>query len=223
MRILSSLLQDRESFLTEIMEDTNLSPKMAGLCGICGVGFFLYGFIIGLSHSPLQALSSGIKLPILYLLTLAICIPTLHVFDSLFGSKRSLGKTATLLLTATSVISLILIGFAPISLFFLVTSDHYQFFKLLNVAIFCISGFIGMRFLYLAVRQFPEGEKQGQVTRLRFLRFWLLIYAFVGTQLGWCLRPFFGSPNMPFELVRALQGSFYTDILHSVGHVLGFH
>ena len=66
MSLLASLLQNRKSFLTEITEDQELTSKMLGLCGLSSVGFFIYGFIIGLRNSPLQALSSGIKLPILY-------------------------------------------------------------------------------------------------------------------------------------------------------------
>ncbi len=45
----------------------------------------------------------------------------------------------------------------------------------------------------------------------------LLLYAFVGTQLGWTLRPFFGAPNQPFELFRkGRTGNFYENIIQTI-------
>ncbi len=40
------------------------------------------------------------------------------------------------------------------------------------------------------------------------LRVWLVIYAMVGAQMGWILRPFIGSPNLPFEWFRPRSGNF---------------
>ena len=54
-----------------------------------------------------------------------------------------------------------------------------------------------------------------------FLRLWFLLYAFVGTQLAWTLRPFFGAPGLPFQVFRELGGNFYTDIVRSIEHILG--
>ena len=47
------------------------------------------------------------------------------------------------------------------------------------------------------------------------------MFGFVGTQLAWTLRPFFGSPGMPFELFRNLEGTFYNNILQTIGSLLG--
>jgi flagellar biosynthesis protein FliQ len=222
MKILMSLLQNRTKFLEEIQESVELREKSIALLLLAASCFFLYGFIIGSSHSFFQALSAAVKLPLLYVVTLFICFLTLFIFNSLFGSKRGPGQTLCLLLTATCVIAVILVAFAPVTLFFLITTKHYQFFKLLNVSFFSVSGIIGVRFLFQAYKQFPEGEESTQKSRLQFLKFWLLLYAFVGSQLGWTLRPFFGAPNLPFELIREVGGNFYLDILRSIGHVLGY-
>ena len=55
--------------------------------------------------------------------------------------------------------------------------------------------------------------------RNKILFFWLILYAFVGTQLAWTLRPFFGAPDMPFELVRKLGGNFYVDVIKSIARL----
>jgi hypothetical protein len=45
-------------------------------------------------------------------------------------------------------------------------------------------------------------------------RVWVVIYALVGAQMGWILRPFIGSPNMPFNLFRHREGNFFLSVLH---------
>src|SRR4028119_532547 len=211
--VLIGLLRDRASFLEEIRSGIKLERKSTSLLICSSIFFAVYGAIIGSSHSLAQALSSAVKLPALYLITLIICFPTLYFFNILFGSRKTFGQHFAMLLTAVSVISVLLFSFAPITLFFLISTQNYQFFKLLNVAIFAITGFIGIKFLYQGMGMLSKEDEEGQKTRMSVLRFWLILYAFVGTQLAWTLRPFFGSPNTAFELFRQMQGNFYLDIV----------
>jgi hypothetical protein len=127
-----------------------------------------------------------------------------------------------MLLTAVSVISVLLFSFAPITLFFLISTYNYQFFMLLNVAFFAITGFIGIKFLYQGMRLMAEQDSEGKETRMSILRFWLILYAFVGTQLAWTLRPFFGMPGSPFVLFRELEGNFYLSLMQAIGEIMGF-
>jgi hypothetical protein len=53
------------------------------------------------------------------------------------------------------------------------------------------------------------------------LYIWILLFGFVGTQLAWTLRPFFGNPGQPFELFRDIDGTFYSNILSTLGSLLG--
>lgn len=220
--VLISLLRDRKAFLQEIRQGERLQSKIISLLVCSSVCFALYGAILGLFHSPAQALSSAIKLPSLYLLTLLICLPTLYIFNTFFGSNRSLAQHFVIVLSAASVISALLFGFAPVSLFFLITTSHYQFFKLLNVAIFMLTGIIGVHFLYNGIQLISDEDPDGQTIRTRILQFWLVLYGFVGSQLGWTLRPIFGSPNAPFELFRQMQGNIYLDIVKAVSEIFGF-
>ena len=221
--VLIGLLRDRASFLEEIRSGLKLETKSTALLLCSSIFFAVYGGIIGSSHSWMQALSSAVKLPALYLITLIICFPTLYFFNILFGSRKTVGQHFAMLLTAVSVISVLLFSFAPITLFFLISTHNYQFYKLLNVVVFAITGFIGIKFLYQGMGMLSKEDEEGQNTRMSILRFWLILYAFVGTQLAWTLRPFFGSPNTTFELFREMQGNFYLDIFQAFGEILGFH
>jgi uncharacterized membrane protein len=220
--VLISLLRDRQSFLEEIRQQIELQSKISSLLVCSSIFFAVYGVIIGASHSWAQAISSGIKLPAFYLLTLIICFPTLFFFNVLFGSRSSLLQHFVILLTAVSVISVLLFSFAPIALFFLTTApDSYQFFKLLNVVIFGITGVFGVKFLYDGMQLLSQQDEVGKGTRTAILKSWLCLYGFVGMQLGWFLRPFFGAPGSQFELFRAVQGNFYLDILTAISQILG--
>lgn len=220
--ILISLLRDRSLFLQEVRAGISLEKKNTALFICSSLFFAIYGAIIGSFHSWQQALSSAVKLPALYLITLIICFPTLYFFNILFGSQRTFGQHFAMLLIAVAVISVLLFSFAPITLFFLISTFNYQFFTLLNVAILSITGFIGIKFLYQGMRLLAEEDTEGIEIRMKLLRFWLILYAFVGTQLAWTLRPFFGRPGTSFVLFRELDGNFYLSIFQAIQEILGF-
>jgi hypothetical protein len=67
----------------------------------------------------------------------------------------------------------------------------------------------------------PAAPKQARSQRrdqvnMPLLWIWLLLFGFVGTQLGWTLRPFFGSPGVQFEVFRALEGNFYANVAQTL-------
>ena len=49
---------------------------------------------------------------------------------------------------------------------------------------------------------------------------WIIIFAFVSSQLAWNLRPFVGSKELPFEMFRTRQGNFYIAVIQSIGDMM---
>ncbi len=222
LAIIEIILRNRYHFFDEIREGIGLPEKMRAML-VSSIAFLaLYGAVMGSTHSLWQALSSAVKLPILFLATLIVCSPTLYFFNVLFGSKQSLTQNIALILTAITVTAVLLLSFAPITLFFLLTTSQYQFFKLLNVAIFTIAGGMGVVFLSQGMQVIAASGKEGAQARRWVLRLWILVYGFVGSQMAWTLRPFIGAPSMKFELFRQLGGNFYANVLVSIGEILGF-
>jgi len=222
LAIIETILRNRYHFFDEIREGVGLPEKMRAML-ISSIAFLaLYGAVMGSTHSLWQALSSAAKLPILFLATLIVCSPTLYFFNVLFGSKQSLSQNIALILTAITVTAVLLLSFAPITLFFLLTTSHYQFFKLLNVAVFTIAGSMGVVFLGQGMQVVAASGKEGANARRWVLRLWILVYGFVGSQMAWTLRPFVGAPSMKFELFRQLGGNFYANVLISLAEILGF-
>ena len=44
---------------------------------------------------------------------------------------------------------------------------------------------------------------------------WIVLFGLVGTQMGWVLRPFIGSPDKPFTWFRARGSNFFEAVWHN--------
>ena len=146
LKIIEVILRSKDQFFVQVRDGDQLTEKLKAMILSSILCLLAYGAVLGSSHSALQALSSAIKLPILFLVTLVLTGPTLYFFSILFGSNQTLTQSLVLLTTAITVTSVLLLSFAPITLFFLLSTSSYQLFKLLNVLFFIIAGFRGVRF-----------------------------------------------------------------------------
>jgi hypothetical protein len=220
LTIVETILRDRLAFFREIRDGEGIREKIVSLLF---TSFFLlatYGAVMGSAHSIPQMLSSLVKLPFLFLTTLAICAPSLHFFNILFGSQQTMRQTVALILTAIATSSVLLFSLGPISFFFVITSSEYQFFKLLNVLFFAVAGSLGVLFLRQGMRIVTEGDQQGRTTRRLIFMLWVLLYGFVGSQMAWTLAPYFGDPELPFIIFRQTGGNFYIDVWASFVELL---
>ena len=282
--VIERILRDREGVWRQINEQRDLRSLTLQMLTSSAVSLAIFGLVLGASNGFWQALSSMVKLPLLFLATLAICLPTLYLFNLVFGARLYMMQAVTLIMVAITVISVLTLAFAPISLFFLITAQNYAFFKLLNVCILGLTAVVGLLFLTrgmaalnayhaaeLEASSYPHpaaevaieatdrelalvgagnGNGNGigagalpaapvaipspgrdapqaaavrpeRPTRMTLVYIWILLFGFVGTQLAWTLRPFFGDPDAPFALFREISGTFYADILSTIGQLFG--
>src|SRR5262249_49839700 len=96
--VIEQILRNRTLFYSEIRDNVELWAKCKAMLISCITFFALYGAVMGASHSLLQALSSFVKLPILFIVTFLICAPSLYFFNLLFGSKQTLLQHIALIL-----------------------------------------------------------------------------------------------------------------------------
>jgi hypothetical protein len=150
---LDRLLKGEVTSLESLRQD-KLDIPVLGLSGLLSLLGALYGVCMGLfavwsrqTSEPLQLVSSLIKVPALFFLTLLVTFPSLYVFNALVGSRLTFTSMLRLLTAALAVIVSVLSSLGPIVAFFSVSTTSYAFMLLLNVLVFALSGFLGLVFL----------------------------------------------------------------------------
>ena len=213
---LSLLLSDRDRFFTEVAEGEALPSKLAQsfvtLLALCA----LYGATAGAYAGPAQAVSAAIKLPVLFLGTLAICFPGFFVIQVLLGSRLRLAQVLALVLGALSLSAIVFAAVIPITAFFLLTGANYYFLTLLHIVVVLGAGLIGMVVLHDGLAFACEKRGVYPKNAMTIMKAWAVLFAFVGIQMAWNLQPFLGDRGEPFQMFRHNEGNFYTAVIYSL-------
>ncbi len=209
------IFQNKESFFSEInIRQSNMLILNQIL--IISLFAFLYGVVMGSSHSLIQAVVAGLKIIVLFLSTVIICFPSFFIIQQVLGSKMGVRQMIIIVLSGLVLTSTIAISFAPIVIVFQITGGNYHFLQLLHVAIFIFAGIFGMRLMVDALKYACENKDIYPKIGVIVFRIWIIILAFVGIQLAWNLRPFLCEKNEEFKIFRKYEGNFYTAIVYSV-------
>src|SRR5664280_204916 len=205
----------------EMLNDSESARKYVIKQVLCILLFScIYGIVMGSYNSFLQSMVTGIKIPCLIFLSLLICFPALFVIQYMIGSTMTIYQMSNIMLSGFFVFSTIALSFAPIVIFFMITSDNYAFLKLLHVAIFTFSGIFAVRTIIGGLTFSCEKKNIYPKLGMKIFKIWIVILAFVSSQLAWNLRPFVGSHDLPLELFRHRQSNFYVAVIQSVADLL---
>jgi len=177
---------------------------------------FLYGIIMGCYSGIAQAITAGIKVPFLFLLSLIICFPAFFVLQFILGSKMKLSHMSIIILSGYVLTGAVMISFAPIIVLFILTGGNYYFLQLLHIAIFALAGIFGMKTILDALKYSCEQKNIYPKTGVEVFRFWVIILAFVGIQLAWNLQPFLAEKTEGYSLFKKYKGNFYTAVIYSI-------
>lgn len=188
------------------------------------VGAGLYGAAMGWWRSPMQALYTGIKLPLIILLTAAGNAMLNAMLAPLLGLNIPFRQSFMAVLMSFTISAAILGSFAPLVAFLIwntppmspdirIDIGAYNFILLVFVVVVAFGGNAGNLRLLQLLRQLAKSP--GVAFRVLFA--WMAGNLFVGAQLSWILRPFVGSPGLPVQFLRpdAFKGNFYESIFHS--------
>ncbi len=216
--ILPNFLRNPDTFFNEVRDSREIGRKAVTLAIAAFLFLMAYGFTVGLTKSPWQAISSALlKMPVLFLSTMAFSLPALYFFSlALLGTPLRMLQVVTIVLTGIAVTAFLLLGLAPITLFFVMTSSNYPFFQLLAVLFVGISSLTGVYFLWRGMTLI-ETERAGAFRSLgrRILALWMILFGFVGTQMTWRLSPFIGRPEDPFYLIKPSRDNFYVEAINA--------
>jgi hypothetical protein len=174
------------------------------------MGLYRCDFDLGVIKGLVPALVSGFKLPLLFVLSTAICIPALYVSNCLAGPRLYLHDTTRLLLLATSCNAVVVASLTPVGLFFTLTSPRsgYEFLVLMHFGVFVSAGIISLGAVILIFRTAASNLKRDSQNRL--LLTWGLLYGVVLAQMSWTLRPWIGTWAVPYAPFRPIEGTLFS-------------
>lgn len=197
--------------------------------GVIVIGAGVYGATIGIWREPLQALYTGIKLPLVILLTTCGNGLLNGMLAPLLGLQVSFRQSFVLVLISFALASLILVGFSPVALFLVwntppldastrLSSPEYGFLQLM------LAGFIAAAGITGNVRLLPvlgRWTNSPAIAR-RVLFVWLATNLFLGSQIAWVLRPFIWDPagKTRFIGTEYFRGSFYETVFEATRRII---
>ena len=159
------------------------------------------------------------KTPLLFILTLLVCCLALYVLNLMLGVGLPFGRTLVPMAFGLATTGTMLGVFTPIAMLFTVVTASYHFMNLMHLLVFAFTGLFGVRVLFEGLmRLAPPGT--GRSRAFLLVCSWLVIYALVGAQLAWTLKPFIGTPYLPATPpFRIEAGNIYVSFIRSLGQL----
>ena len=209
-------LHNKDEFFEEIFSEEKKWSRIWRLVLLFIILTFTYGAVMGCYSGFLQALTAGIKVPVLFLLSLIICYPAFFILQFILGSKMQLSHMTIIILSGFVLTGAIMVSFAPIVILFVLTGGNYYFLQLLHIAVFGVAGIFGMKTILDALKYSCEQKNIYPKTGVEVFRFWVVILAFVSIQLAWNMQPFLAEKTEGYSLFKKYKGNFYTAVIYSI-------
>jgi hypothetical protein len=193
--------------------------RLLAMIALFGV---LYGSVMGTfggvrGERALQLLYSGTKVPLLLLVTFGLSLPSFFVLNTLLGVRNDFAEALRALVATQAVLTIVLASLAPFTALWYASSGAYRPAILFNAAMFAVASFAAQAIL----RRWYAPLIARNARHRMLLRVWLIIYAFVGVQMAWVLRPFVGDPNSPTRFFRqGAWGNAYVEVARMVMDVI---
>jgi hypothetical protein len=167
------------------------------VCGnLYGAAMGSFGGVLG--DRSLQMLYSAIKVPLLLLVTFLLSLPSFFIFNTLYGLRTEFHQSLRALVASQAGLTVLLAAFAPLTLVWNLSSSSQQATVLFNALLFGAAALGGQ----VVLRRYYRPLLERDARHGAMLRLWGVVYAFVGIQMGWILRPFVGDPARPVEFFR---------------------
>ena len=216
MTDVDALLRDRGAVLARIDRGDDLAGLARTMIVTIAVATALVGASLGSYRGGVQVAYAAIKVPLVLLLTAALCAPTLTALNLALGRPASLPRDLARFLAALGFGALVLLAEAPLLLLARSIELDYHETTLLVVGCFAVAGAASAAMLASALRRTAAAHATSVLTTM------LIVFALVGGQLAWTLRPYLVRPRTPeVPFVRDLEGSLADAVLETLRSARG--
>ncbi|HXF10764.1 MAG TPA: hypothetical protein VN625_08275 [Desulfuromonadaceae bacterium] len=222
LRSFDAFLRAGPEWLRERMERRQRDMMLVCVAAVV-VGAGVYGAVMGSWRNETQALYTGIKLPLVILLTTLGNGLLNGMLAPLLGLNITFRQSLNMVLMSFAIAAIVLGALSPVALFVIwntpplttgtrLSSMEYGFLQLTLTVFVALAGIVGNVRLFPLLRHWAGRPS----TALKVLLAWLAGNLFLGSQIAWMLRPFIWDANRPVEFIGPdfLQGSFFETIFN---------
>jgi len=146
----------------------------------------VYGVVAGTFSGGSQLWIAPVKMSLGLMLSALICLPSLYIFTCLSGSQARLTEVSGLLSGLLMLMTILLIGFAPVVWIFSQSTDSLPWMGALHLTFWFIATVFGLRFLEAGFSHSQARSRAGFYT-------WVVIFVLVAVQMTAALRPILGT------------------------------
>jgi hypothetical protein len=176
---------------------------MGGVAIFCAL---LYGLVVGTFSMGAQLWAAPVKIAFGMVVAALICLPSLYIFSCLSGCRTRLLEIFGLVAGLMLLMTLLLVGFAPVAWLFSESTASVVWMGALHIAFWFVASVFGLRFLHAAFQHSGAKSSAG-------LYVWTILFVLVSLQMTTALRPLVGKAD---TLLPAQKRFFLTHWAESV-------
>jgi hypothetical protein len=164
---------------------------IAGMIFVAMACGLVYGVVVGTFSGGTQLWAAPVKIAAGLIISALICLPSLYIFTCLGGSQSRLVEVFGLLAGLLMLMTILLIGFAPVAWIFSQSTESLAWMGTLHLVFWFIATIFGLRFL-------ETGFSHSNAKSLAGFRLWAVIFMLVALQMTTALRPILGTAKTFF-------------------------
>jgi hypothetical protein len=167
------------------LREPGSGPLIGGMLLVAMLCSLVYGVVVGTFSMGEQLWAAPLKVAAGLMISALICLPSLYIFTCLSGSQARLAEMCGLLAGLLMLMTILLIGFAPVAWLFSQSTQSVAWMGFLHLLFWFIATFFGLRFL-------QAGFSHSQARSHAGLYTWIVIFLLVALQMTTALRPLVG-------------------------------
>ncbi len=179
---------------------------IAGMIFVSVVCSLIYGVVVGTFSGGTQLWAAPVKIAAGLMISALICLPSLYIFTCLGGSQARLVEVFGLLAGLLMLMTILLIGFAPVAWIFSQSTESLAWMGALHLIFWFVATIFGLRFL-------EAGFSHSQARSLAGFRIWAVIFLLVALQMTTALRPILGTSETFFPTEKKFFVAHWSDCL----------
>lgn len=216
--MIDQLLRDRDAMLARIAAHRELAAITRTMVATIAIAMAIVGAALGSYRGGVQIGYAAIKLPLVLLGTAALSAPALTAIGAALGRAPRLTADLALVITALAFGALLLAACTPLILLGHALDLSYHSMVLGMVGMFAIAGLASLRMIIHAMSAERGPGRSAALVGL------CVVFALVGGQLSWALRPYLVRPRAPeVPFYREVDGSLFDAITGTLRSARGIY